>query len=352
MEYYLEGELFMRLIPVSVLKDNTKIALDVLDEEANILLTKGTVVNQKDIETLKAKKIASVYAIDDYCFNDRFTYTAQPSNILRKVVVLKKVAQMAALGTATKATLLEAIETVNTIITVLEDQKVNWKIVYEPRKILSNDFEEKTIYIAMMSSLFALKLGFSKREASAICLGALLKDIALITPAIEWAEGKNNTQHPVKGYNYLKEQYHLPDDILNIVLHHEEYYDGTGYPNSLKGEAISAGARIISIIDMYYRIKTNTSNYCSTLEIDFIKRMSQLDPNYLDIFLSSVDIYDPDTLVELTNGDIAVVNNTTPLNPFQPEVTIIKSDSHFTGEILNLAKIFDLSIKRIVYYVD
>ncbi|OOB79861.1 MAG: hypothetical protein ATN34_05565 [Epulopiscium sp. Nele67-Bin002] len=342
----------MRLIPVTALKEDTKIALDILDENAKILLQKGTVVNKDDIKNLKNNKIASVYAVDDYCFNDRFTYTSQPSNILRKVVVLKKVAKMAAQGTATKEILLEAIETVNTIVTVLQDQKVNWKIVYEPRKILSNDFEEKTIYIAMMSALFALKLGFSKREASAICLGALLKDIALVNATTGWADDKNNTQHPLKGYNYLKDQYHLPEDILNIVLHHEEYYDGTGYPNNLKGEAICAGARIISIVDMYYRIKTTTNNYCSTLEIDFIKRMSQLDPNYLDIFLSSVDIYDPDTLVELTNGGIAVVNNTPPLNPFQPEVTVIKSETHFTGEVLNLAKIFDLNIKRIVYYVE
>ncbi len=43
----------------------------------------------------------------------------------------------------------------------------------------------------------------------------------------------------------------LSDDILDMVLHHHEYLDGSGYPHGLKGDQISDLSRLITIADVY-----------------------------------------------------------------------------------------------------
>jgi putative two-component system response regulator len=46
------------------------------------------------------------------------------------------------------------------------------------------------------------------------------------------------------------------DLVRPIMRHHHERWDGTGYPDALKGEAIPLGARIISVVDVYDALHT------------------------------------------------------------------------------------------------
>ena len=55
-------------------------------------------------------------------------------------------------------------------------------------------------------------------------------------------------QHPVIGAKILL-QSNYTQELVQIVLHHHERYDGRGYPEGLKGESIPIGARIVAIAD-------------------------------------------------------------------------------------------------------
>ncbi len=57
--------------------------------------------------------------------------------------------------------------------------------------------------------------------------------------------------HATLGHELLQTMPELPDDVLDIVLHHHEYLDGTGYPHGLKGDQISDLSRLITIADVY-----------------------------------------------------------------------------------------------------
>lgn len=59
--------------------------------------------------------------------------------------------------------------------------------------------------------------------------------------------------HPVKGAKILEPLTEF-QDVANIVLHHHESYDGTGYPDGLKGETIPIESRIISVVDAFHAI--------------------------------------------------------------------------------------------------
>jgi len=62
--------------------------------------------------------------------------------------------------------------------------------------------------------------------------------------------------HPLVGANMLK-QINLFKDIIPIVKHHHENYDGTGYPDGLSAEEIPLASRIISVVEDYAKIIYN-----------------------------------------------------------------------------------------------
>ncbi len=131
-----------------------------------------------------------------------------------------------------------------------------------------------------------------------IYCGALLHDIGKIgisdaillkaTPLteIEWMELRT---HPQKGYNLISR---IPgiSKAANIILYHQEHYDGSDYPKGVRSNQIPLGALIFMIIDTLDSI-TSDRPYRKANSFDFakaeIQRMkgSQFDPEVVDIFI-------------------------------------------------------------------
>jgi HD-GYP domain-containing protein (c-di-GMP phosphodiesterase class II) len=58
-------------------------------------------------------------------------------------------------------------------------------------------------------------------------------------------------KHPQLGYDALAAQGDFPPEMLDVVLHHHELLDGTGYPDRLRGEGITDIVRLTTIADIY-----------------------------------------------------------------------------------------------------
>jgi HD-GYP domain-containing protein (c-di-GMP phosphodiesterase class II) len=58
-------------------------------------------------------------------------------------------------------------------------------------------------------------------------------------------------KHPRLGYDALAAQGSFPPEMLDVVLHHHEFLDGTGYPDGLRGDQISDIVRLTTIVDIY-----------------------------------------------------------------------------------------------------
>ena len=82
-------------------------------------------------------------------------------------------------------------------------------------------------------------------------------------------------------------------DIVPLVLHHHERWDGKGYPSGLKGEEIPIGARIISVADVYQAL-TSQRHYRKAFTKDKAIKMlkegsgTQFDPTIVSIFLDII----------------------------------------------------------------
>ena len=56
--------------------------------------------------------------------------------------------------------------------------------------------------------------------------------------------------HPVDGYELVKEK--VKDDVINdIILHHHEHADGSGYPDGISGDSIKPEVRIVTVVDVF-----------------------------------------------------------------------------------------------------
>jgi response regulator RpfG family c-di-GMP phosphodiesterase len=104
-------------------------------------------------------------------------------------------------------------------------------------------------------------------------------------------ERKEMMKHPEIGENILKRISFL-EPIAGVVGKHHENFDGSGYPNGLKGEEIPITARIISVADTFDAMN-NTRPYRKKLAIDEVlgelKRIAgtQLDPDLVELFINN-----------------------------------------------------------------
>ena len=106
----------------------------------------------------------------------------------------------------------------------------------------------------------------------------------------EYSEIKN---HPTIGAHILSNAT-IFRDILPIVKHHHERYDGNGYPGKLKGEDIPYLARIAAVADSFDAM-TSKRTYRDSLPLDVVKseiercKGTQFDPAIADAFLDILD---------------------------------------------------------------
>ena len=117
-----------------------------------------------------------------------------------------------------------------------------------------------------------------------------IPDRILMKPAsLTDEEWKIMRQHPIKGAKILEPLTGFKE-VANIVLHHHENYDGTGYPDGLREDAIPLEARIVSVVDAFHAI---VSKRCyskgRSIEVAFqeLERCAgtQFDPNVVQAFI-------------------------------------------------------------------
>lgn len=124
------------------------------------------------------------------------------------------------------------------------------------------DYETKghTDRVAWLATRFAETLGFTPAQIQAMQWGAYLHDLGklsvpdqiLLKPTrLEPEEFELIKRHPVTGWAMCQEIPFLPDATRNIVRHHHEKWDGTGYPDSLAGTDIPLEARMFALVDIY-----------------------------------------------------------------------------------------------------
>ena len=147
----------------------------------------------------------------------------------------------------------------------------------------------------------ALHVGISMERIIHVRHGALLHDIGkmAIPDAILFKPGPLSTyerhvmeQHPTYAYNLLSPIKYL-QPALSIPYSHHEKWDGTGYPQGMRAEAIPIEARIFSIVDVWDALISDRPYRTSWTEDKarqyiWENRGIQFDPDLVQVFLDSI----------------------------------------------------------------
>jgi putative nucleotidyltransferase with HDIG domain len=121
--------------------------------------------------------------------------------------------------------------------------------------------------VAEYAEQVARALGLNETELTTIRLGAYLHDVGKVKVPHEVLNKPGRLtdeefaviqRHPVWGLELLA-AIEFPWDIKPIIRWHHEKYDGTGYPDRLKGDEIPLSAQIIGIVDVYDALTTTRS---------------------------------------------------------------------------------------------
>ena len=156
--------------------------------------------------------------------------------------------------------------------------------------------------VAKYATEIARRMGKSPKEQEEIYYMGLLHDIGKIGVAgsiirknarLTDDEFEEIKEHPMAGYEILKTITVLPNLPLGAKYHHE-HFDGTGYPDGLKGYQIPEVARIIAVADVYDAMtsKRAYSNIRPQAEVRAeIERCrgTYFDPDIANIMLQMID---------------------------------------------------------------
>jgi putative nucleotidyltransferase with HDIG domain len=195
-------------------------------------------------------------------------------------------------------------------INKLEQEKSGEKAMnpHERAKELLKDLFEQsheTVQHSFRLKIWGQKLGravgISEESVEQIGLSCLLHDIGKTTISQdilnkeeklsneEWEKVKKHCEEGAK----ILRQYKEFENIADYILYHHEHWDGSGYPEGLKGYDIPLIARIIAIADAY-DVMTHERGYSKVisksealLELER-KKDKQFDPDLVDIFIESM----------------------------------------------------------------
>ncbi len=154
--------------------------------------------------------------------------------------------------------------------------------------------------VSRYSEALARALNLPEKDVERIKLGALLHDIGKIgipesvlkkPSKLTDEEWEIMKQHPVIGAEKVLMPNESLHDLIPIVKYHHEHWDGSGYPEKLKGEDIPLAARIVSVADAYhalisdrpYRKGMSNEKACEILKVG---AGIQWDKNLVSVFVN------------------------------------------------------------------
>jgi putative two-component system response regulator len=178
------------------------------------------------------------------------------------------------------------------------------RMFYLSTRVLVRLFELKSPYksghplrVAEMSRYVAHELRMTEEGVRKVYLAALLADVGML--AVH--EGILAKPESLTDVEYRRVQTHIEiteevlkpllgdEEVMNYIRHHHERFDGSGYPDGLKGTLIPLGSRIISVVESFVAMTQDRPYRNSVSPEDALEELqrcgeAQYDPQVVSVF--------------------------------------------------------------------
>ena len=344
---------------IKELKGNEILAKPIMTWDYQMILPEGAVLKKEYIDKIFELGILEVFVKEE----------AVPTN---EIVILKsnvessvkeKVKDILERHTyQNNQELAELSKTADNIITnILEEEQVVEKIF--DIKERSTDIYEHSISICSLAILTALKLGVDKSKIHDIGVSCLLHDIGLRYNTTDYSNKDLNTlnqqeqieykKHPVYGYTSLKDEIWISELSKNIILHHHETMDGSGFP--LKLRELPLECKIVTVCDTFDEMICGIAQKQIKVyeAIEYLKNYKNIkfEGRIVDAFLSFTAVYPAGCHVLTNEGELAIVVSQNKEFQDRPVIRILKDKSGNDvkeEKIVNLVKVHNIFIDKVL----
>jgi putative nucleotidyltransferase with HDIG domain len=197
-----------------------------------------------------------------------------------------------------------------------------------------------TLNVCVLTLAIAKAMGIKDIELRKLCIGAVLHDIGKVAvPAkvlmkkepLNTSEQKLLDTHPLLGGKLARKLQGASIESAEVIEQHHEFLDGTGYPQGLRGDDITILARIVVITNCY-------DNLCNPADIKkavtpkqamailYAKYKDKLDTEIVQLFIKTMGVYPPGTMVSLSDGSIGLVTAVSSQSLLQPQLLLYHPD--------------------------
>lgn len=344
----------MKLVEIDELQGGEILAKQILTNDYQVLLGKGTVIKKDYIEKLKELDILSVY-VEETVANITLDENEMIHEEVKKDCLIKVRSILEKHMYKMDDDLKKIEEASNEIMmNILNDEHVIKK-VYEI-KMRSSDVYEHSISVCILSILTSLKLDIPKDEIYDIGLAALMHDLGLryITVNYDNTNIENYTEkekeeykkHTIYGYSALLKEDWISEKVKKLILFHHERMDGSGYP--LHAKELTKDNQILALCELFDELLCGVG--CVRMKVheavEYIKvqKNQGFDATIVDALLQLAAVYPTGTKVKLSDGTIGIVIGQNQGFPERPKVKVYKNDLDKEGNILNLLEILNLVV--------
>lgn len=328
----------MRKVAVRSIKGDEVLAQDIISDYDVLLMSAGIVLKKEYIHRLEEMGIYYIYVEDEYAEG------IEKENITEikiKEQCQKQIQMILDKFVYCGSSELEAVKEVaqEIILDLLEQPEIMFNVSGVRQK--SEAAYSHSINVAALSVFIALRMKIRKEKIREIAIGALLHDIGYVyiktdiknkkyTEFTE-KEQKEMQMHVIYGYSAMEKQDWLSTTAKDIILHHHECVDGTGYPMHIDREKLRIGSRIVAICDTFDSlIYGNFSEQMQVHEaIEYIvsNAGTKFDQEVVNVFNRSVAAYPNGTVVLTNEGEVGIVLRQNKEQPTRPVIRMIKDNA-------------------------
>lgn len=325
----------MKLELVDRIKPGEVLGKSILTFDGKVLLREGTKLNRLYINKIKEMGVFYVYLVEsqlsDVEVSDSSLTGLKQSAMSTMSNVMKNTPMM-----KDRKKALDIIKTIDELIKYISENGDINKSLYEIQTH-SNRRYIHSVEVCVRSIFLGKELGIKNEQLNELGVSALLHDIGMTKIPLDILEKRGVytkeeqliiKEHPVKGYEILKQNIRISEAILNAVLQHHERVDGTGYPMGLKGCQINKYAKIIAVCDMYDLV-TNNDNYKKAFrphdayELIIGGSSCIFDQEVVMAFKRIFSVYPLGCCVQLSNGIEAYVVKQNEYFPDRPILRVL-----------------------------
>jgi len=214
--------------------------------------------------------------------------------------------------------------------------------------------------VSVVSLLIGRALGLPEEDMLDLGVGALLHDVGkhdladrLRHPddSFSPAEMAGYRDHVAKGVAQARRM-GLSLGAASVIAQHHEHADGSGFPQKLTVDRMTAAARIVAIVNRYDNLcnppaRSHSLTPHEAVSMLFAQGRTRFDQAILGAFIRMMGVYPAGSLVQLTDDRFAMVVGVNSSRPLKPRVLVFEPKiSRSEALLLNLEEAPDLGIRR------